>query len=137
MRRANLACGALLLLLGAVALIEAARMKDGWLGARLMPAVVGVVLVGLGVAHVLRPVVKEQAWPDAAAWRRLVAAFGALVGYVVLLPWIGFLPMTAVFVLALVRTLGTYSWIAAAALTVVISIASQVIFVRWLGMPIE
>lgn len=48
MRRPHLIVGALLAALGAFSIIEAGRLRDDWQGARLMPAVVGVLLVVLG-----------------------------------------------------------------------------------------
>ena len=39
--------------LGIFALVEAARLRDGWQGARIMPAVIGVALVALGIAHLV------------------------------------------------------------------------------------
>ena len=47
--------GAALAALGALSLLEAFRLKDDWLGAKLMPAVVGVVLILLGAAHAALP----------------------------------------------------------------------------------
>jgi hypothetical protein len=135
-RRTNLVCGAFLLTLAAVSLLEAARVRDDWPGARLMPAVLGVVLAALGVAHLVGPAFEVEGWPDAPARRRLAVVFGALALYAAALPYLGFLPATALFVLFLVRVLGTFSWTAALVLTGAISIASDVVFVRWLGMPL-
>jgi putative tricarboxylic transport membrane protein len=136
MRRASLAGGTLLLALGALAIVEALRLRDDWQGARLMPAVVGAVLVLLGVAHLVRPATGAVAWPDAAGARRIVLVFGALALYVAALPVLGFLPATALFVLAIVRLLGSYSWPRALVLTVLIAVASHVVFKHWLGMPL-
>jgi hypothetical protein len=72
-RRTNLVAGGLLCALGVVALVEAWRVRDGWQGPRLMPALVGLVLVALGARHVAplpgRPPVESDARPDAAGWR--------------------------------------------------------------------
>ena len=54
MRRANLLAGALLAALGVLAVVEATRLRDDWQGARLMPAVVGIELLALGAAHLVR-----------------------------------------------------------------------------------
>jgi hypothetical protein len=59
-----------------------------------------------------------------------------LAAYVGLLPVLGFLPATALFVLVVVRALGEYSWAQAAAWTVVIAVAGHLVFKRWLGMAL-
>src|SRR5207244_6351761 len=54
-RRTSLLSAGILLVLGVLALVEALRLRDDWLGAKLMPAVVGLVLIVLGAAHLVRP----------------------------------------------------------------------------------
>lgn len=138
MRRASLACGLVLIALGALAVTEALRIRDEWPGARLMPAVIGVALLALGAGHVVRPASPAggERWPDRHGWRRVGFVLGLLVLYVGALPWLGFLPATAVFVLALLRFIGTFAWPTALALTAVIALASHVVFKHWLGMPL-
>jgi putative tricarboxylic transport membrane protein len=128
-----------LAVLGVVALVEAARLRDDWQGARLMPAVVGVALLALSAAH-LRPPRAEGpgplAWPGPAEWGRVGFVFGILVLYVLGLPPLGFLPATVLFVLILVRFIGRFSWPRAIALSLVIAAASHLVFRHWLGMPL-
>ncbi len=135
MRRTSLVCGGLLAVLGCVALFEALRMRDAWTGAPLMPALVGGVLVLLGLAHAREPVAVGE-WPDAAGGRRVLALLVLLVLYVALLPPLGFLLATALFTLPLVRTLGALSWPLTIVTTAAIAIASHVVFKHWLGMPL-
>jgi putative tricarboxylic transport membrane protein len=139
-RRANLVCGALLLVLAAASLVEAARLKDSWQGARLMPAVLAAVFAVLAAGH-LRPSPAGPGsaapdWPDAGGRRRIATVFGALVVYVALLEPLGFLLSTALFVLCVVRVLGAWSWTTTAALTLAIALGCHVVFKRWLGMPL-
>jgi putative tricarboxylic transport membrane protein len=136
-RRANLVCGAVLFVLAAASLVEAVRLKDDWQGARLMPGVLAIVLAALAVGHVLTaPADPALDWPDARGWRRIAAVFAALVVYVALLEPLGFLPATALFVLALVRVLGAWSWTTTVAVTLAIALACHLVFKRWLGMPL-
>jgi Tripartite tricarboxylate transporter TctB family len=96
-RRTSLVCGEFLLVLGALALIEALRLRDDWMGARLMPPLVGATLALLGMAYLrLRPTT-AAAWPDAAGLRRVTGMVGLLVLYVALMPTLGFLLATALF----------------------------------------
>jgi hypothetical protein len=125
-----------LIALGAMSVFEALRVRDDWLGARLAPAAVGVALALLGVAHLLRPGLERPAWPDPAGRGRVLFVFGALVLYVAGLPFLGFLPASALFILVLLRALGTFSWAATIGLAAAIAIASHLVFRRWLGMPL-
>ena len=106
-----------------------------------MPAVLGVMLAFLGVGHLMPPArdaseTVAPAWPDGVGWRRVGLAFGGLVAYVFVLPYLGFMPATAAFLLALLRLLGTYSWPMVLLLTAIASVASHVIFKVWLTMPL-
>jgi ABC-type nickel/cobalt efflux system permease component RcnA len=62
--------------------------------------------------------------------------FAVLVAYVAALPYLGFLPATALFVLVLLRSLGTYSWGRTLVLAAVMAVVSHVVFIHWLGMPL-
>ena len=136
MKRGLTVAGAVLIALGALSLIEAFRLKDDWLGAKLMPAVLGVVLIALGVAHATYRGDEPAPWPDAQGLRRVGLMFSVLVLYVAILPAAGFALATAVFVLVIVRALGTYSWPVTAAWTGVIAAASHLVFKHWLGMSL-
>ena len=136
MKRGLTIAGAVLIALGALSLIEAFRLKDDWLGAKLMPAVLGVVLIALGVAHATYRGDEPAPWPDGPGLRRVGLMFGVLVLYVAIMPAAGFALATAVFVLVIVRALGTYSWPVTAAWTGVIAAASHLVFKHWLGMPL-
>ncbi len=134
-RRTSLLSAGILLVLGVLALVEALRLRDDWLGAKLMPAVVGAVLIVLGAAHLVRPAATPE-WPDAAGFRRVALIFVVLALYVAVLPYVGFLPATAAFVLVLVRALGAFSWAATIGVTVAIALASHLVFIYWLGMSL-
>jgi hypothetical protein len=134
--RAARLSGVVLIGLGVLSVVEALRMRDDWQGAKLMPAVIGSALILLGLAHFPRRFSETISWPDAASRRRVALMFAALAVYAAVLPWAGFLASTAVFALVLVRTLGTYSWLASLAVTVAVAAACHIVFARWLGMPI-
>ncbi|HYE91618.1 MAG TPA: tripartite tricarboxylate transporter TctB family protein [Terriglobales bacterium] len=124
-----------LVALGVTAVVEGLRLKDNWQGAKLMPAVLGLTLVLLGLAHLaLR--FERAAWPERGNAARVVVIFAVLAGYVLLLEPAGFLPATAAMVLIVVRVLGTFSWPVTVLSTAAIAIASHVVFRHWLGMPL-
>ena len=127
--------GAVLVALGLIAVVEALRLRDNWQGAKLMPAVVGVALLVLGLAHfALRT--ERAAWPDAPSFRRVARVFVVLAAYVTILSDLGFLLATIGMVIVVVRTLGTFSWPVSAAYTLAIAGVSHVVFKHWLGMPL-
>src|SRR3989442_10229691 len=101
-RRPSLLSAGILLVLGVLALVEALRLRDDWLGAKLMPAVVGLALIVLGAAHLVRPAATPE-WPDAAGFPRVALIFVVLAPYLAVLPHVRFLPATPPFVLLLVR----------------------------------
>jgi putative tricarboxylic transport membrane protein len=135
-RRPHLIVGALLAALGAFSIFEAGRLRDDWQGARLMPAVVGVLLVVLGAAHLVLRAPAPTDPPDTRARWRVLLIFALLVVYVVAMPAFGFLPATAVFFLVLLAWLGEFSWPVTLGMTVALSAASHLLFKHWLGMPL-
>ncbi|MBI4607603.1 MAG: tripartite tricarboxylate transporter TctB family protein [Candidatus Rokubacteria bacterium] len=141
MKRAEPICGVILLGLAAACVVEALRIRDDWQGAKLVPAVLSMVFVLLAAGHLMSrrrsgPSEGDPSWPDAEGWRRVGLVFGALVAYVLALPYLGFLPATAALLLGLIRLLGAFSWPVTVVLTAVTAVASHVVFKLWLGMPL-
>ena len=128
--------GVVLVALGVTAIVEGLRLKDNWQGAKLMPAVIGTVLVLLGLAHFALRRRDVSPWPDASSLTRVAFVLGVVAVYVVALPMAGFLPATAVFVLIMIRMLGAFSWLRALAGTAAIAGGSHVVFKHWLGMAL-
>jgi hypothetical protein len=128
--------GLVLIALGALSVIEGFRLRDDWQGAKLMPLAVGGVLLLLGAAHFRARPEDDSTWPDYHAGRRVAFMFAVLALYVIVLPSLGFLPATAIFVLILLRALGSYSWVATAAITAAVSLSTHVVFKHWLGMAL-
>ena len=135
MARLNLLCGGVLVALGVIAGFEALRVRDDWLGAKLMPAVLSVALLALGMSHCLKSIVASDADVPPAPGRRVVAVLGALILFVAMLPQIGFLLATTLFLLALLRLLGGFPWAKSVALSGAIALGSHVVFTLWLRMP--
>jgi hypothetical protein len=148
--RARNLSGAFLIGLGALSVVEGFRLRDDWLGAKLMPVVIGAVLLVLGFAHVFTREEHHAPAPapsdddpegeievrGAEARNRVAFIFAVLAIYVIILPSFGFMPATAVFTLTLIRALGSYSWAAAFGFTVAIAVSTHVVFKHWLGMPL-
>jgi putative tricarboxylic transport membrane protein len=135
MRRTPWVEGLVLVALGVASVVEALRLKDDWQGAKLMPAVVGGLLVLLGCAHFVRRG-PRVAWPPRDGVRRVIVLLAVVALYVAVLPRVGFVPATAALVLSVVRTVGPLSWPRTAVATAVIAVASHIVFRHWLGMPL-
>jgi hypothetical protein len=138
--RAPRAVGLALIGLGLLSAVETLRIKDDWSGARLLPAVIALALLALGLAHLRAGAPEGAAAPDRSAGRpgvlRMGAVLAALVGYVASLPALGFLPATAILVVALLRGLGEYRWPFALAVGLGFALAAHAVFRVWLGMPV-
>jgi len=128
------------LIVGVVLQIAAPSFMDvggppDWLRAiSLVVLAVGVVIWLWAVALILAKVPHGElitTGPYAVMMHPIYTSVALLV-----LPWLGFLLATALFVLVLVRGLGTYSWPMSIVVTAAIAIACDVVFKQWLGMPL-
>ena len=139
MKRADRILGILLLLLGLACLAEGGRVWDGIGGTGFMPVLLGSVflLLALGLlAFPSRPQGETSiSWPAGGVWRQIVLIFISLTSYVLLLPWIGYLPGTAILLIALVRVMGRVHWGFSLIFGVGVSVLTHVVFKIWLNMP--
>jgi hypothetical protein len=128
-------------------------------GAGFFPVVVGVFLCATALGLLLRlcrlgplppgagvrsggeptgvqGAVTEPAAGTAGALRRLAATVGALAGFSLLLPWIGYPVAAFAFVLVLLRALGTGGWTAAGLWALGAAAVSYYLFAVLLGVPL-
>jgi hypothetical protein len=139
MVRADRILGIILLFLALVCFIEGIRVWDGMGGTGFMPAFLGMVFALLGPG-LLIPRPPNQAsfsisWPQKAAWQQIGLIFLCMVFYTLLLPWVGFLLGTALFLTALVRVMGRVRWGYGLIFGFVVSMITYVVFKIWLNMP--
>lgn len=132
MARTNALLASLLILFGGVYLWLTLGVPPRRLphdpGIVFVPRVLGAGLVVLSVLLLLQQVVRRLPRPDEAPperlsareWTRTAALLGFTIGYVALLPWLGFLVATPLFVTAalLVAGAGARPGTAVAALAV-------------------
>ena len=102
-------------------------------GAAVFPLVVGI-LVLLASLSVLKegwtlPPDATVDMPTGADRARVLRLFGLILGYVVLLPWLGQVVGSLVFCLLLIRLLSATGWVRAALQATAISIAIYCVFV--------
>jgi hypothetical protein len=139
MVRADRILGIILLLLALVCFIEGIRVWDGMGGTGFMPVLLGMVFALLGPG-LLIPRSPSQAsfsicWPLKAGWRQIGMIFLCMGLYTLLLPWVGFLLGTTLFLAALVSVMGRVRWWYGLIFGFVVSIITHVVFKIWLNMP--
>lgn len=121
-RSGDMSGGFLLALLGAVFMWASAGIGEGaggQLHPRTFPIILSLLLVVGGSALVLQArktkagMEKRIEWPDSKGWRLWLGALFGLVLYLALLPYLGFLLCTFLFVMGFIRCFGDYSfWMA-------------------------
>lgn len=111
-------------------------------GAGLFPAAIGVLVCAVAAVGLLAgrgggPGISwgpGEAGEGAAA--RVASTSVGLVGFCLLLPWIGYAAAALLLVGFLLRRLGGLGWIASAAIAAVVALASWYVFGRLLGVPL-
>lgn len=138
--------GAVLILLGALALGEARRLSSlreemvagAVVGDDTFPWVVGAALILLGLHALLaaRWPAAAPRFPAGAERRQLVTTAGVLGAYYVVTPYLGYTLGTLVVATALYRVMGRYRWPAAVLIAGVTTGALHVVFRVWLVQPL-
>lgn len=133
--------GVALLILSVLSFVETLRINDGWAGARLLPLIVSLAFLGLGLAHLSPKGAPAPGPGDGISDPRpergaVLLVLASLVGYVALLSTAGFALATFGLLLILVHRLGGYGWKRSIGLAVGLALATHVVFVVWLGMPL-
>lgn len=135
--------GALGLVLSAGYLALGAKMPFGQMdqpGAAVFPMVVGVILLFSSAAALLEGWRMDPAltveWPAGADGRRVLRAAALLLGYFLLLPWIGQLLASFLFFVLAVRLLSDYSWTRVVVSSALLAGALYLVFVRLLQVPL-
>lgn len=138
-RGGYLATGAIGAALSAGYLALAARLPLGAMdqpGAGVFPVVVGILVLLSSIAVVWEgwrmPADETVDMPAGADAARVLALLGLLVGYVLLLPWIGQLVGSFLFCLMVIRLLSRTPWPWLVVQAAAIAVAAELVFVRLL-----
>jgi hypothetical protein len=137
--------GAILIVLGVIALREGhqlyalreALVAGAIVGDDTMLVAVGIALVLIGVFLLfarLPPVI--AALPRGPIRTQMISAAGVLVAYWLIVPWLGYTASTGLVAMALFRTMGRYSWPAAALFGALTTGALYLMFRVWLLQPL-
>jgi len=137
--------GAILVVLGVVSVVEGIRLyalrtqmvAGAVVGDDTFPLIIGVALIGLGVAAVAVkvPTIKVEL-PAGAVRRQMLAAGGILFGYWLILPYLGYTASTALVSTGLFRAMGRYRWRIALLLGGVTTALLYLLFRVWLLQPL-
>lgn len=132
--------GLISIIFGGLSLYEAFRLYPTrlsfYVGDHIMPGVIGIGLIVLGLLAVF---VKGQSFkvefPDRQMLRKIIGIFGVLLGYCVLLYFLGFAIGTFIISIALFRIIGSYNFRKSVIYSAIQTVCVYVVFVYWLDMP--
>jgi putative tricarboxylic transport membrane protein len=134
------AVGAAGLLVGLAAMAEGWRIpaatETGEPGTRLFPLVLGAIIALLSAIALLRPERTDAPAGDRAGARRLWGTAAVLVAYALAFERLGFLVATPIAVGALLAGYGERRWAVIVGVSVGMTLATYVVFARWLGAPL-
>lgn len=138
--------GALLVLLGVVALREGRRLyvlretlvAGAVAGDDTFPLIVGAALLALGAYLVVAaaPPAARVELPSGATRAQMLAGAAVLVAYWVMVPWLGYTSSTAIVSVLLYRGMGGYRWPVAVLLGAVTTGVLYLFFRVWLLQPL-
>jgi putative tricarboxylic transport membrane protein len=138
--------GAVLVLLGVVALIEARRLSalreemvaGAVVGDDTFPWIVGgsLVLLGFYALFVARWPSTPVSFPVGLERRQLLTSLGAMAGYYVITPYLGYTLSTLVVSTGLYRGMGGYRWPVALLIGGLTTGALYLMFRVWLLEPL-
>jgi len=133
--------GAIFVLLGIVSFIEGLRLRPlrarGMPGDDAFPTLLGLVMVGLGAFLAVKASRQERpvSWPDRQQGVSMLASGAILVGYWLILPYLGFPISTFIATAGLFYTIGHYRWHVCLFLSAIVTATFHGLFVTWLTMP--
>jgi len=144
--RQRWAMGGVLITLGVVAVAEGWRLHalrtqmvaGAVVGDDTLPVIVGVALLvfGILVVAVAPPEPVKVTWPAGRQRVQMLGAAGLLVGYWLVLPYVGYTGSTALVSIGLYRTMGDYRWPVAVLLGAVSTGLLFLMFRVWLLEPL-
>jgi putative tricarboxylic transport membrane protein len=138
--------GGVMVLLGAIALIEARRLAalreeivaGAVVGDDTFAWIIGAAfcVLGLYALFASRWPATTVNFPAGAERRQLVASAGALAAYYVITPYLGYTLSTLVIATTLYRAMGSYRWLTAVFIGCLTTAALYLMFRVWLLEPL-
>jgi putative tricarboxylic transport membrane protein len=145
-RKQQWVMGGILVTLGVAAVLEGWRLRDlrtqmvagAVVGDDTLPLITGAALILLGilVAVLSPPPPVKVILPLGTQRTQMLSAAGLLVGYWLVLPYVGYTASTALVSLGLYRAMGQYRWPIATLLAAVTTGLLFLVFRVWLNEPL-
>ena len=112
-------------------------------GAGLFPVIASVLLLILSAILTLQTFLSKKGkelapapfFPEKETPRRILLGFAGMIAYRYLLPVIGFVPSTGLFILLLIKFLGGYGWKMSIFYALVMALVAYYLFQVWLKIP--
>jgi putative tricarboxylic transport membrane protein len=134
------AVGAAGLLLGLAAMAEGWRIpaatETGEPGTRLFPLLLGFIIAALSAAVAVWPQPGGAAAAEPSGARRLWVTAAVLVAYALAFERLGFLVASPIAIGGLLVAYGERRWAVVTGVSLGATLATYVVFARWLGAPL-
>ena len=133
--------GGIFIVLGIVSFIEGLRLRPlrarGMPGDDAFPTLLGLVMVSLGSLLAFKASRQERSvsWPERQQAVSMLASGAILVGYWLILSYLGFPISTFMAAAGLFYYIGHYRWHMCLLLSAIVTAAFHALFVTWLTMP--
>lgn len=135
----DLAAGALFVAIGMFfALDSLLHLRIGQafsMGPGYFPLVMGLILVGFGVAIALQAIGKTTEIVSKVSWRGLGLVMASIVFFALTIRGLGMAPSLFGSVLMAAQSSGRMSWWGSILLAVILTIFSVIVFIYLLGLP--
>ncbi len=131
--------GCFLILLGAwgLWLMRGAPMGTlGRMSTGFLPTVLGWLMIGNGIAVIVRAFLVAEPGPSRVHWRPLAAIMAALAVFAAATPVLGLAAGTILLVLVATAAERDARWLTAIVLAVTLAVFCSIVFVRLLGIPL-
>lgn len=145
MRPGNLAASVIIITLGIFMIIESGKMNIGFSGglqAGVFPRMLGSGLGSLGVLLFLSewfPAFRSKEkieWPSGKYRVRVLLVAAAILLYIGIIKWIGFIVTTFLFVFFLIKVLSVYKWAVCASVSLFTTGLCTLVFQYWLDLKL-
>lgn len=130
--------GLLFMALGAIGFVVALSYPFGSLqemGPGFFPRILGVMLVGFGIATLIKGLRSGEQVEGAWSWLPLLLLAASLIAFGWLMERFGLLPALVVLIVTSARAGKEFRWKEVVVLTVVLCVMAVAIFVWGLGLP--
>ena len=143
MKRLDYAAAAVMLLLAGVIVLATQDLTfwdDFGPSTRFMPLWVAGVSALLAVLLIVEAARRSSDapvdWPDRLGIRRVALTFAAIVGFIAIVPWLGFVLATAVFVLVMLVGVERRPVLPALLTAAITTLLIQAVFIWWLSISL-